>query len=196
MENLEGEIWKDIEMHEGLYQISTFGRIKSFYMGGRWGLSKRTNPIILKNFPVRAYLGVMLVLNGKMKLTKVHRLVAMAFIPNPENKPHVNHKDRNPHNNHVWNLEWATGMENLAHSRAGMTTASNYLGVTKVVKGGTIKWVARITVAENVRKYLGRYNTPIEASNVVIAEMKRLGIYHKYVERKPPENNSEGSNGE
>lgn len=62
------------------------------------------------------YICVSLIKNGKTKFTGLHRLVANAFIPNPENKPQVNHKDGNKHNNSIDNLEWATIVENIQHA--------------------------------------------------------------------------------
>lgn len=72
----------------------------------------------LKQFPSTAgYLSVGMSKEGKTKTYSVHRLVAKAFIPNPENKPEVNHKDGNKFNNNVDNLEWVTGAENKRHCR-------------------------------------------------------------------------------
>ena len=64
----------------------------------------------------RGYLILELYKNGKAKIHKVHRLVAKAFVPNPENNPQVNHKDTNKLNNNDWNLEWVTDLENLIHA--------------------------------------------------------------------------------
>lgn len=102
----EREVWKDIEGYEGIYQVSSFGRVKSF-KGGREKFLKvalKTNYVALCGEPTNA-----------PKAYMVHRLVAIAFIPNPENKPEVNHKDFNRSNNNVNNLEWNTRRENLEH---------------------------------------------------------------------------------
>jgi hypothetical protein len=100
------EIWKDIPEWEGLYQVSNLGRVKS--------LRKR---IILKPLKLRkGYLGVEFRESNKRKHFRVHRLVALVFIPNPENKPEVNHKDGIKSNNHVDNLEWCTASENVQHA--------------------------------------------------------------------------------
>lgn len=119
------EIWRDIDGYEGLYQVSNFGRVKSFQKG---------TVRILKPAINRKWLFVVLCKNGGKKIFKVHRLVAMAFIPNPDGKPQVNHIDGNPQNNHVDNLEWCTPSENMQHAlRTGLiaTGEKNYqAGVT------------------------------------------------------------------
>ena len=105
------EIWKDIKGYEELYQISNFGRIKSFYKKGK---ILKTSYQYMKYGYIREKID--LSKNGKKKSLKVHRLVAEAFIPNPENKPQINHIDGNPLNNNVFNLEWCTNQENIIHS--------------------------------------------------------------------------------
>lgn len=105
------EIWKDISGYEGKYKISNYGRLKSL-IGNRG----QYRELILKNRPNNnGYIKCELWCKGKVKNTFNHRLVAGAFIPNPEGKPFVNHKDSNPSNNHVSNLEWCTQSENIQH---------------------------------------------------------------------------------
>lgn len=99
------EIWKDIKGYEGLYQISNYGRV--------WSIRKQKYLKGDKNSA--GYLRVLLTAkNGKTKREFIHRLVALAFIPNPENKPQVNHIDANIENNKAENLEWNTSKENLS----------------------------------------------------------------------------------
>lgn len=101
------EIWKDIEGYEGLYQVSNIGRVKSLNYN-RTGEEK-----ILKLCKVRGYLYVGLCKDGKNKSLKVHRLVATAFIPNPENKPNIDHINTIRTDNRVENLHWVTQRENV-----------------------------------------------------------------------------------
>ena len=99
------EVWKDVEGYEGLYQVSTCGNLYSSYV-------KRKLQLSLDQY---GYKQVILVNNGVRKRHLLHRMVAQAFIPNPENKPQVNHLDENKTNNNVSNLEWVTSKENINH---------------------------------------------------------------------------------
>lgn len=111
------EIWRDIKGYEGCYQVSNFGRVKSLdrYVattgnssGQRFikGKIKKQNDWNIKNGG--SYYAVSLSKNNKNVRYLVHRLVAEAFIPNPDNLPCINHKDENKYNNNVENLEWCT----------------------------------------------------------------------------------------
>lgn len=109
------EQWKDIKDFEEFYQISTYGRIKSKdrYIktcgnGVRFAKSKIIKPVICTN----GYHEIHLRVNGKRTVKMLHRVVAEAFIENQDNLPEVNHKDENPANNHVENLEWCTSKYN------------------------------------------------------------------------------------
>lgn len=103
--NLPNEQWKDIEGYEGLYMISNLGRVKSLNYN-----NTKKEKILKSGDNGLGYKFVNLSKNNKIKRYYVHRLVALAFIPNDdiENKTVVNHKDENPRNNHVENLEWCT----------------------------------------------------------------------------------------
>ena len=103
------EIWKSIFGYEGLYEVSNYGNVKSLISNGK----------ILKPSKDKAgYLILTLCKDKNHKTKLVHRLVAIAFLHNPENKPEVNHKgdDGNKQNNHVYNLEWSTSLENMRHA--------------------------------------------------------------------------------
>ena len=108
LDDLPHEIWKDVYGYEGLYMVSNFGRVKSFHH------SKIR--IMSPSKSARGYLSVNLQKKGTRKLFCIQVLVARAFIANPENKPIVHHKDANPSNNCVFNLEWATYKENTQYA--------------------------------------------------------------------------------
>lgn len=107
-EQKELEIWKTISNYEE-YEISNLGRVKrlSYYKNVCNGGKQHCNERVLKpQKRKRGYLAVTLSKHGKIKSFLVHRLVAEAFVPNPNNYPQVNHKDENPTNNEATNLEW------------------------------------------------------------------------------------------
>lgn len=113
-------MWKDIENYEGLYQVNELGEVKS---KGRI-LKPRPNGV--------GYFQVALYKNGIRKDFYVHRLVAKAFIPNPDNLPEVNHKDENKSNNTVENLEWCSAEYNInygSHNERMAFTMSNKYNV-------------------------------------------------------------------
>lgn len=102
------ELWKDIKEYKGYYQVSNQGRVKSLTRTIRFknGNIEVRHGKILPTFDNHGYLYVRLSKGGKQSLKRVHRLVAMAFIPNPTHLPEVNHIDENKMNNRVDNLEW------------------------------------------------------------------------------------------
>lgn len=104
------EIFKDIEGYKGLYQVSNLGNIKSL----KFRKEKTLKPKKDKD----GYLMVNLYKEKKPKTFKVHRLVAQAFIENPNNLPEVNHKDEDKTNNHVTNLEWCDRKYNINYGTA------------------------------------------------------------------------------
>lgn len=119
MEN-NNEIWKDIPGYEGLYQVSNMGRVRSLNYRGKVG----NIHILAPSFNKQGYLKLHLVKDKKITTIRIHRIVAEAFIPNPDNLPQINHKDENKTNNFVWvnedgtidpeksNLEWMTPKDN------------------------------------------------------------------------------------
>lgn len=111
------EEWKDIDGYEELYQVSNYGRVKSF---DRWVIGKSNSKRfikgkILKTVGNNGYQHVLLCKNGKWKWFYVHRLVAQAFIPNPYNLPEINHRDECKTNNFYVNLEWCDRVYNLTY---------------------------------------------------------------------------------
>lgn len=113
------EIWKDIKDYEGLYQVSNLGRVRSLdkIVIRTDGKNRHQKGKILKlQISKYGYNVITLWNNNVSKQFKVHRLVAMAFIPNPNNLPQVNHIDEDKLNNKIDNLEWCTALENNRHS--------------------------------------------------------------------------------
>ena len=111
------EIWRDIKGYEGLYQVSNKGRVKSLnrYANNNGTLQFRPERILKQNIQKAGRnkrCAVVLSKDGKINSVRVHRLVAEAFIPNPDNKPFIDHIDTDSTNNVVDNLRWVTAKEN------------------------------------------------------------------------------------
>lgn len=96
------EIWKEVPGFEGLYQVSNYGQIRSTPRRGTAG------GIMKGHIDKKGYINITLRKDGTQYTQKLHRLIAITFIPNPNNYPEVNHKDENKQNNRVDNLEWCT----------------------------------------------------------------------------------------
>lgn len=164
------EIWKDIEGFEGVYQISNYGRVKS--------LRKKCGTIIKEESMRKlsltrdGYYKVRLIRGDKDVTTRVHRLVAKAFIPNPENKETVNHIDGNKLNNHVDNLEWSTRHEQLQHAYD--------LGLKKPHRGAKNSQ-AKLTneQAEEIRRTYVKHSKNGKSSSVALA--KKYGVTNRVI---------------
>lgn len=132
------EIWLPVVGYEGFYEVSNRGQVKTLahYRPHSWHDSLCFYPDrILKHDLVRNYHQVKLSFGEKLKGFKVHRLVAQAFIPNPQDKPEINHIDGNKINNHVSNLEWVTSSENQKHAfRIGLQKSGLDNATCKVTK--------------------------------------------------------------
>jgi hypothetical protein len=151
------EIWK---AYNEQYEVSSLGRVRSKgkMVRSTWGGEFFKEGRILKqNDNGQGYLQVLICHNGSSKGERVHRLVAMVFIENPEELPKVNHKDLNKYNNVVDNLEWCTQGANVAHAKANGRMIKGEAGITSKLTD------------ENVReiKYLFTENH----SNRVIADL-------------------------
>lgn len=118
MEGSSYEIWKDIPEYEGLYQVSNCGNVRSLshkvscWNGFKMVIKNHSGKMLTPQADKLGYLRVRLSKNGHMKSYLVHRLVAEAFILNIKDELLINHKDENPRNNHVSNLEWCSVIYN------------------------------------------------------------------------------------
>lgn len=143
------EIWKDIEGYEGFYQVSNMGRVRGL----------RRNIILKIKIARNGYERVHLYKNKGYKHFLIHRLVANAFIPNPNNLPQVNHKDENKTNNCVDNLEWCTqeynynyGTINIRKSQKQLNDKNKSKVVLQYSLDGTFikEWKSTMDVERNL----------------------------------------------
>ena len=136
------EIWADIKNYEGLYKISNLGRVKSLPRNG----TIKKEKILKTYFDKDNYEIVTLSKNNVNKKRRIHRLVAEAFLLNPNNYPVINHKNHNPKDNNVNNLEWCTEEYNARYSRKKKTVYQYNL------KGKLIDiWESPIDVAKSLQ---------------------------------------------
>lgn len=118
------ELWKDIENTDGMYRVSSFGRVivHDFRAKGYWSyLTVSTDPL--------GYKSVNIYYDGLRKKRSIHRLVGEAFLPNPNSLPVINHKDQNPGNNNLDNLEWCSVQYNSTYADAVARRAARITGV-------------------------------------------------------------------
>lgn len=166
------EIWKDIEGYEGLYKVSSLGRVLSV---------KRDK--IMKLIPIkRGYLVVNLSKNNKMSQFRVQRLVAKAFIPNPLDYPIINHKDEDKTNNKVENLEWCDVRYNNEYSNVWEYAFRKTRKPIDVYDANGNFYNKYISIAEAARA-LG-IRTPYSIGVAIRAGKNRIGDYLFYYAEK------------
>ena len=174
---LPKRIWRDIPGYEGKYQVSNTGQVRSLNYNGTG-----KKQILKGGTTIHGYKQVILYKDGKHKRYSVHRLVAQAFIPNPNNLPQVNHKDENKTNNVAWNLEWISpkdncnyGTRNKRRSEAmkgqkRTKAAKRKMSKAKKGKGKPVlmftldgQFIRRFDCVADANEYLGkgRYNANI-----------------------------------
>jgi hypothetical protein len=169
------EIWKDIEGFNGRFAVSNKGRVlsKARYINRPYGKTFKEDYILKPHKTHKGYLAVDL---DKKKNKVIHRLVALAFIPNPENKPQVNHIDGDKTNNNVENLEWCTNRENTIHAyETGLN--KNRESIHQYSLEG--KLIRIWTSAYEIERVLGIGNTTIQAA-CTRKNHKTKGFYWMY----------------
>lgn len=166
------EEWKKIKGYDN-YLVSNEGRVKSLQNNKE----KILKPVSYKD----GYLHVILCKNGKVKNFLIHRLVAQAFIPNPDNLPQVNHKDEDKTNNSVSNLEWCTAKYNLNYGSHNEKVKQSNINNTKLSK--KVKCIETCVVYKSIIEV--ERITGINRGNICQAckgKRKTAGKYHwKYV---------------
>ena len=153
------EEWKNIDGLNDLYQISTFGRVKSY----------RYNKIISETKNHEGYITVKI----NKKNYRIHRLVAEMYIPKVMNKDIVNHKNKITSCNIYFNLEWCTVRENITHGYLTQIKTSKYTGV--YFRKDTLKWCSNISINKKT-VYLGAYQSEVEAHEAYQNKLKSLSI--------------------
>jgi len=129
------EVWKDIQGYEGYYQISNLGSVKSLERKLPHNKFKNVicnykERIMKQNNDTKGYPSIMLRVNNVIKTLRIHRLVAQAFIPNPENKPQINHINGIKTDYSIINLEWCNQSENNTHAyKTGLRTSECVRGI-------------------------------------------------------------------
>ncbi len=167
------EVFRPIKGYEGLYEVSNLGNVKSL------GNGKSRNPNLCRERILKSvknnkgYLYINLCRNGNAKIGKIARLVAIAFIPNPENLPELNHKNSLKHDNRVQNLEWCNQRYNRNHYHQTQNTSSKYPGVSWNKR--CQKWHALLNI--NCRsKHLGYFTDEKKAVEAYRNAVKELEV--------------------
>ena len=165
------EIWKDIEGYEGYYAVSNLGRVKRHdtYAPATDGTYYRRRGRILKNIKMTiGYTSVTLRRNVSTRYY-VHRLVAAAFISNPDNLPIVNHKDGNKANNHVSNLEWCDQGHNIREDfRTGRRKLGDYHHNATITPGKARLIKARLSEGMSARNVANLLNVGVSTVWIIM----------------------------
>lgn len=179
------EEWKDIKGYEGLYQVSTLGRVRS--------LPRKYSPrerYLRPGIGTNGYLRVVLSKNGIVCDKDIHRLVAQAFIPNPDNMPFVNHKDEVKIHNQVENLEWCTPkynvnyggcLQRISESRKGQRLSAETIDKIRSKNMKKVMCIETGKVFDSIKSAEAATNATT-ICNALKGRIKTAGGYHwRYV---------------
>jgi hypothetical protein len=186
MEAREPEIWKPIPDYEGIYEISSWGRVKGMkrLVGyRRKGFLKLISEKILTNHISRGYEFVNLYKENKRDPRRINILVAMVFLEDYDNNKVINHKDQKKLNNYYKNLECVYNRENVTFSVNKNTTSSNYVGAYvsyKTVNGKSYKQIHSEIGILGKKIWLGSFKTEEEAHQAYLDALKERGLTNKY----------------
>lgn len=161
------EIWKDIVGYEGLYEVSNQGRVRSLDRITNNGTQLRKGKILKGKIRSNGYASVHLSINGKTKWLNRHRIVALAFLPNPNNYPVINHKNEDKTDNRVENLEWCTIAYNTNYGNANAKRSKYHLNNPKLSKG-----VSQYDINGN---FIRNYPSIKEAERVTGVDSSQIG---------------------
>jgi hypothetical protein len=178
IEDMLSEKWVDTEGYEGIYKVSNYGRVKSLsrtLFNGKAFFNTKEK-ILSPKLGNNGYYSFSLSKEKKKVFYLAHRLIAKAFIPNPENKPTVNHKDSDRANNSISNLEWNTYRENNCHKIK--TTKNKYIGVSFHKRN--LKWTSYIFIEKKLI-HLGSFESEEEAYKSRVEYEKKNNIKNKYL---------------
>ncbi len=181
MANNKIEIWKDLPGYEGIYKISNLGNVKSLariIKREKVGDFNRKERILNQYIISAGYYCIKIVNNQKSEHFRIHRLIALLFIPNPENKPEVNHINGIRTDNCIENLEWVNERENCCHGNNTKNKSSEFVGVSFCKQTG--KWKATIMFKKQ-SKTLGRFDSEVEAYNSRVSFENTNNITNKYI---------------
>lgn len=190
------EIWKDIEGYNGIYQISSLGRVKSIerVVHDSIGRTRILKEKYIKPIVSGEYYSINIRINNEYKPISIHRALATAFIPNPGEKPEVNHIDGNKFNNSLDNLEWVTYSENISHAyKNGLRKGNNakdlwkhrkntYVNTKKIVVAYEDGKILRKANAKEMAIFIKGYKGIESSINNITKNIRMVCLCHSYRE--------------
>lgn len=170
LNDIDGEVWKDVVGYEGLYRVSNLGRVKSLERKDSIG-RKVKERIMSQTKSPQDYPMINICKNSKEDIFPVHRLVSIAFLENIDNKPQVNHKDGNRSNNNIDNLEWVSCSENIKHAFRELGRTPSHTGMF-----GKLHHNARAVVQLSMDGvFIARYDAQHEAYRITGISQGNIG---------------------